>query len=238
MKTSAERFIIYARVSTDEQGDSGLGLEAQLAACEAHVANAGGSVVRSFREVWSGTDDNRPELLAAMRLARRTGAVLLVSKLDRVSRAVACIANMMRDGVELRVAECPTASSFELHLRASFGEEERNKIAERTSAALGALKARGVKLGSARPGHWEGREHLRLAGLEKARAAKQRKTLAANADLYAEAAPIIERMQGESLRAIGSALEAAGVLTPKGSSKWTPTAVKRLRAALETSAAT
>lgn len=232
MKSSAPRFVVYARVSTSEQGESGLGLEAQLAACQAHVEQVSGETLRTFSEVWSGTDDNRPQLVAAMKLARRTGAVLLVAKLDRVSRAVACIANMIRDGVELRVAEAPTASAFELHLRASFGEEERNKIAERTSAALSALKARGTKLGSARPGHWEGREHLRLEGLKKARAAKQRKTRAANADLYAEARPIIERTTGESLRHVAAELEAAGILTPRGSSSWTATGVKRLRAAI------
>lgn len=229
----APRFVVYVRVSTEEQGRSGLGLEAQEAACANAATAAGGEVLRVFREVASGDDDRRPELAAALRLAKRANAVLLVSKLDRLSRAVALIAGLMREGVPFRVAELANASELELHLRAVVAQEERRAIGERTRAALKAAKARGTKLGSARRGHWAGREDRRLAGARNGSKAAAAKRAAANAELLREACAVVEGMRGASLRAIASALEGAGILTPKGSPTWTATGVARLVARLD-----
>ena len=229
------KFVVYLRVSTDEQGRSGLGLEAQEAACTNAAAAAGGQVLRTFREVASGDDDKRPELAAAIRYARRSGAVLLVAKLDRLSRAVALIAGMMREGVPFKVAELANASELELHLRAVVAQEERRAIGERTKAALAAAKARGTKLGSARRGHWSGREDRRLAGAAKGSKVAAAKRQAAVADLLAEAGPVVAAMAGSSLRAIGAALESAGIATARGASSWTATGVSRLMAQLASS---
>ena len=232
MEPRTPSFVTYCRVSTDEQGRSGLGLEAQEAACASAAAATGGTILRTFREVASGDDDKRPVLAAALRLARRTGATLLVAKLDRLSRAVAMVAALMRDGVPFRVAELANASELELHLRATIAQEERRLIGERTKAALAAAKRRGTKLGSARRGHWTGREDRRLAGILAAGRASAAKRRGARAELLVEAAPVVAGLAGASLRAIGQALEGAGVLTVQGATKWTATGVSRLLAQL------
>lgn len=232
MSTSkATRFVAYLRVSTDEQGQSGLGLEAQEHACRQLVERQGGEVVRVFREIASGDDDERPGLSEALALAHRMRATLVVAKLDRLSRAVAMIATLMRRGVRLRVADAENASTLELHIRAVIGQEEREKIAARTKDALAAAKRRGTKLGSARPGHWRGREDRRLAGAAAGSQAAADARRRLRAELVAEAKPIAERMRadGSSLRAIAAKLNADGITTSMGAS-WSPTQVSRLLA--------
>ena len=228
---AAPKFVSYVRVSTEEQGRSGLGMEAQAAAIRETVAANGGTLVREFSEVASGDDDHRPELEAALKLCRRTGATLIVAKLDRLSRAVALVAGLMREGVAFRVAELANASELELHLRAVIAQEERRMIAARTVAALAAAKARGTKLGSARPGHWKGREDRRQAGQKKAVRAAAAKRRELSAETYRDAAAIAATMPGASLRAIAAALNTQGITTARGAS-WTAAAVSRMMAAV------
>lgn len=227
-----ERFVAYLRVSTEEQGRSGLGLEAQEAAVRQLVEKRGGRIIEIVREVQSGNNDERPELARATRLAARQNATLIVARLDRLARAVAKVAGLLRDGLKVRVADTPEASTFELHVRASLAEEERRLISERTKAALEAAKRRGVALGSAREGHWAGREDRRLAGARAGGAAVAERSRRMMADLLDEARPVIERNKGASLRVMAEALEQAGVVTVRGCSKWTATGVSRLIAAL------
>ena len=107
--------------------------------------------IARFEDVQSGGDSNRPELQKALALVRKTGAELLVAKLDRLSRKVSFIATLMDDSkVKLRVASMPRADKFQLHIYAALAEQERTFISERTKAALAAAKARGVKLGGRR----------------------------------------------------------------------------------------
>ena len=225
------KFVSYSRVSTDEQGLNGLGVEAQQHAVRQFVESAGGELVREFVEVASGDDDERPQLAAALKLAKRLGAVLVVSKLDRLSRVVAKIAGLIRNGTELRVVECANASTLELHIRAVIAEEERRKIGERTKDALAAAKRRGVQLGSARPGHWAGREARRTLGQRKAtaKAAAARREL--RTDTYAAALPIAKQLHADrvSLRGIADRLNADGLTTPRGAS-WRAAQVQRLLA--------
>ena len=223
---TAPKFVSYTRVSTEEQGRSGLGMDAQADAIRQAVAAKGGTIARAFSEVGSGGDDHRPELLAALKLCKRTGATLIVAKLDRLSRDVELIAGTMKR-TALVVAECVGASPMELHLRASFAEEERSKIRTRTREALAALKARGVKLGSARPGHWKGREDRRQAGQRKAVKVAATKARALSAELYADAAAVAAKFKGASLRTLADELNAAGLTTPRGSG-WTAAAVSRM----------
>lgn len=221
------KFVTYCRVSTTEQGQSGLGIEAQTHACKSYVESVGGSIVKTFIEIASGDDDDRPVLAEALKLAKRSRAVLLVAKLDRLSRAVALVAGLLRSGAEIRVAECSTAGTLELQIRAVIAQEERRQISQRTTDALAAAKRRGVALGSSRPGHWAGREELRQAGAAAGSAAAAAKRRELRADIIAAARPIVERHRGSSLRALAAALNAAGITTPGGSS-WQAQTVKRL----------
>ena len=227
---AAPKFVSYVRVSTEEQGRSGLGMDAQAEAIRQAVAAKGGIIVRKFAEIASGGDDTRPELIAALKMCKRMDATLIVAKLDRLSRDVELIAGTMKR-TALVVAECVGASPMELHLRASFAEEERNKIRTRTREALAALKARGMKLGSARPGHWKGREDRRQAGQKKAVRAAAAKRRELSADTYQEAAAVAATMPGASLRAIAAALNTQGITTARGAS-WTAAAVSRMMAAV------
>ena len=227
--TTAPKFVSYVRVSTDEQGKSGLGIEAQQHAIRQFIDNEQGVVVREFVEIASGDDDDRPELAAALKLAKRTGATLLVAKLDRLSRVVAKIAGLIRQGAELRVVECANASTLELHIRAVIAQEERRMIAARTVAALQAAKRAGVKLGSSRVGHWEGREHLRAKGQQAATAVAAAKRHELRADTFAAAMPIATKLaaDGSSLRHIADTLNAAGITTSRGNA-WKAEQVKRM----------
>jgi DNA invertase Pin-like site-specific DNA recombinase len=228
---SNPKFVIYARVSTAEQGASGLGVEAQTHACQSYVASVGGEIVKTFIEVASGDDDDRPVLAAALKLAKRSRAVLLVAKLDRLSRAVALVAGLLRRGAEIRVAECATANVLELQVRSIIAEEERRKISERTRDALAAAKRRGVALGSSRAGHWAGREERRRAGAAAGSAAAAAARRELRADIIAAARPIVEQHRGASLRAIAAALNAAEISTPGGAS-WRAAQVQRLLATI------
>ena len=142
-------FVAYYRVSTDRQGQSGLGLEAQRKSVGEHVGRAGGVIVAEFTEVESGKrSKNRPELLRALAMCRRIGAVLVIAKLDRLARNVHFVSGLMESGVEFLACDNPHANKLMVHILAAFAEHEREIIGERTKAALRAAKARGVRLGS------------------------------------------------------------------------------------------
>lgn len=214
---SLKKYIIYTRVSTEDQGKSGLGLEAQMRDINIFLSQFSDvpyEVIAEYQDVLSGTDDARPELTKALASARKTGAELLVSKLDRLSRKVSFIAKIMDDKrVNLRVASMPFADKFQLHIYAALAEQERTFISERTKAALKAAKERGVKLGG-----------LRDTTNKRNAAAK------AKADRFAETvAPIIKSMRenNETLANIAAALNQSGKPTPRGG-QWTATAVKRV----------
>lgn len=238
MKTRTPRpasFVGYLRVSREDQGRSGLGLEAQTAAIRKYVEDVGGRLVELVVEVDSGDNDDRPELGRALKLVTRLGATLVVAKLDRLARSVAKGAAVLRDpNVKVKVADSPEASVLELHLRLALAQEERRLISERTIAALAATKAKGTKLGSARPGHWRGREEARRRGAARGAAAAAAARRAASAPMLEQARGIVEAHPTASLRELAAALEAAGVLTATGCTTWTACGVQRLRRALET----
>jgi DNA invertase Pin-like site-specific DNA recombinase len=145
----------YCRVSTQEQGESGLGLEAQRAAITAFAQREGVEVVQWFTEVETGKGSNaldlRPQLAQALKQARKSKVPVLVSKLDRLSRNVSFISGLMDQHVEFIVTEFGRQPNpFVLHVYAALAQQERQMISERTRAGLAAAKARGVKLGTAR----------------------------------------------------------------------------------------
>lgn len=139
------RLVAYLRTSTDDQA---LGIEAQRAAVERHVVAAGGVLLTEFVEHASGADDERPQLSAALALCRETGSTLIVGRLDRLSRRVSFIARLMDERVPIITCDYPNAPTLQLHIVAAFAQDEREKIARRTSEALQALKAKGKALGA------------------------------------------------------------------------------------------
>lgn len=146
------KYVIYFRVSTKRQGESGLGLEAQKRDVELFLNNytEDYEILDTLTDVESGTSDTRNGFNEAVALAEKHKAELLVAKLDRVSRKVSTVALIM-ERIKIRVASMPQADNFQLHIYAALAEQEREFISKRTKAALSAAKARGVKLGAANP---------------------------------------------------------------------------------------
>jgi DNA invertase Pin-like site-specific DNA recombinase len=194
-------YVAYYRVSTDRQGASGLGLEAQRQAVARHVT--GGRLTAAFTEIESGRrDGNRPQLHAALAECRKRRAVLLIARLDRLARNVAFIANLMESGVDFVAVDMPTANRLTLHILAAVAEHEREMISARTKAALAQAKARGTRLGNPRP----------LDALKRANAAKAHRKPAPHVlDLMAG-----WEAQGKGLRAIARELNRLNIRTPRG----------------------
>src|SRR5262252_4974431 len=163
--------IAYIRVSTQKQGKSGLGLEAQETLIERFASQEGFQIIQTFTEVQSGKDDDqrRPQLSAALQAARKAKAPVIVAKLDRLSRDVHFISGLMKHKVAFIVADLGADTDpFMLHIYAALAEKERRMISVRTKDALAAAKARGKQLGGLRE---YGRE-LRQAAVERAMALK------------------------------------------------------------------
>ena len=146
------RYITYKRISGGDNQKSGLGLEAQERDIQLFLSNYAENpyeVLGKFVEVHSGKDNDRPQLLAAIRLAKEKKAVLICSKLDRISRRVSFTSSLMEDrDLDFKVAQMPYADKFQLHIYAALAEQERDFIYQRTKAALAAAKERGTKLGA------------------------------------------------------------------------------------------
>ncbi|MEP3775596.1 MAG: recombinase family protein [Shimia thalassica] len=216
-----KQYVIYRRVSTKTQGESGLGLEAQDRDIDLFLntySETPFEVVGTFTDVMSGKHADRPELAKAIALTRETGSELLVSKLDRLSRKVSQIAELMDDKkLKIRVATMPSADKFQLHIYAALAEQERDFISLRTKQALAVAKSRGVKLGG-----------MRDATMQRNKAMQQK----ANADAH-KVASIVTPMRdaGASLQKIADALNAASVTTPRGG-QWHPSSVKNTLARL------
>lgn len=215
-------FVTYLRVSTDRQGKSGLGLEAQRAAVLDHVAGKG-EIAAEYVEIESGKRNERPQLARAMAEAKRIGAVLLIAKLDRLARNVAFIANLLESGVEIAAADIPEANRFLLHVMAAVAEHEAQAISDRTRAALAAAKARGAALGWAM---LERKEEQRQASRKGA--AKNAKNACMHA---ANVLPVIHQIAagGASLRRIADALNTRGIKTARGG-RWYAATVRNVMA--------
>ena len=199
------KYVIYRRVSTASQGKDGLGMEAQQRDIDLYLSNYAGEyeVIGEFDEVMSGNKDNRPELNKALAFAKKHKAILLVAKLDRLSRKVSFVSSLMEDkDIEFKVACYPTATNFMLHIYAAMAEQEREFISVRTKAALQAAKARGKKLGGLRPNSHkmnQAKKEQATEGAEKLRNLIQ---------------PMTEK--GMSTRAIAAALNDSGLRTATG----------------------
>lgn len=143
-----KKAIVYYRVSTERQGRSGLGLDAQKSAVEQFVRAFQYKVINALTEIESQKKDNRPVLLQALEQCRKYNATLLIAKLDRLGGNVAFIAALLKSKVEFIATDNPNAGKLLVHIMAAFAEHERDMISERTKAALEAVKRRGVELGA------------------------------------------------------------------------------------------
>lgn len=217
------RIVAYQRVSTARQGLSGLGLAAQTKAISDFVAQRLATVVGTFREIESGKNNQRPELAKALHLCKVTGATLLISKLDRLSRNAAFLLTLRDSGVKFIAADMPDANDLTVGVMALVAQQEREAISKRTREALAAAKARGVKLGNPNGS----RALLRAKTGNSASLAE----IQARADDRAhDLRPIVEdlRRQGmESLGKLSEALNDRGLLTPRGG-RWHKSSVRLL----------
>jgi DNA invertase Pin-like site-specific DNA recombinase len=223
-----KRYVLYYRVSTKNGAKSRLDLEAQQAAAHRFVGFNGGEIIAEYTEVEAETNKrNRPALREAAGHTRSAGACLVIAKLDRLVRNVPFISALKESGVEFVCCDNQHANQFTLHILAAVAQQHSQKISERTKAAMAEAKAKGIPLGSHRPGHWEGREHRN--GWKKAvKAASAHRTAQAQ-EVYAFVMPRIKEMReaGRTLDEIAAALNADGHRTTAGT-PFTHTSVWRL----------
>ena len=218
-------YIAYYRVSTSAQGRSGLGLEAQQEAAKRFVGE-NDQIISTFVEVESGRNCSRPQLAAALAECRRRRATLLIAKLDRLSRNVRFIAELLESDVQITAVDMPNADRFTLHIMSAVAEQEARAISARTKAALAAARARGTRLGGS----------YRFTDAQRARGAAAGNAVRAGAAKARAVGimPVIEEARqagAQTLQELADRLNAAGIPTAKGAA-WRPVQVARaIRAA-------
>lgn len=218
------KWISYLRVSTQRQGRSGLGLEAQRRAVSDFLNGGRWELVKEFQEVESGKRTDRPVLADAIQACRVYGAKLIIAKIDRLSRDAHFLLGLEKAGVDFVAADMPNANRLTVGIMAMVAEEERRMISARTIAALAAAKKRGTKLGGYRKGAKLTREARQAGSAAVARIAAGR---------AADIAPTIKELQAAgaaSLRAIAAGLNQRGIPTARGKGEWTAVQVSRVLA--------
>ena len=220
-------FVSYLRVSTARQGQSGLGLEAERKAVEDYLNGGSWKVLKEFVEVESGSRNDRLELAKAMALCRLRGAVLVIAKIDRLSRDAHFLLGLQKAGVRFVAADMPEANEMVVGIMAVVAQAERKMISVRTKSALAAAKARGVKLGGVRYRKSDGAMVTLDAEASAAgRAAKTAQAVARASDVH----PIIADIQAagaKTLREIAAGLNARGIPTARGG-EWSAVQVQRV----------
>jgi DNA invertase Pin-like site-specific DNA recombinase len=215
------QFIAYFRVSTDRQGRSGLGLDAQREAVYNFLAQRPHTLISEKVEVESGRYADRPVLAEAFALCRLHRATLIIAKLDRLARSVAFVSNLLESGVDFVAADFPEANRLTIHILSAVAEHEARMISERTMAALRASKARGVVLGG-------DRGNLPAVAARGARASAAVRSRLAD-ERARDLAPLILLLRdaGRSFKAIAGELHGRGIPTARGGI-WTGQKVSRL----------
>jgi DNA invertase Pin-like site-specific DNA recombinase len=201
--------VVYLRVSTQQQGRSGLGLEAQRQLVETYLSDGKHQVLGEYVEVETGKGADalarRPKLAEALTLCKKHGATLVIAKLDRLARNVAFVAGLMESGVDFVAADMPQANKVMIQMHAVMSEWERDQISARTKAALAAAKARGVQLGATGPANLKACLEERTAAAD-GYAEKLRGTLAGM-----QARGLTRRAMVEELNSIGVRTATGGV---------------------------
>ena len=215
---SENQFVTYFRVSTARQGVSGLGLDAQRQTVSQYLTGGARTVLAEFVEVETGKGANalekRPQLRSALELCKKSGATLLIAKLDRLARNVHFVSGLMESKVKFVACDLPEANQLTIHIMAAFAEHEARRISERTRDALAAAKVRGVVLGATGP-----------ANLKRHTQERQDAASAFNARLM----PVLNGFisQGLSRRAMVIQLNDLGVKAPRGGA-WSLGQVQRV----------
>ena len=224
-----QKIVAYYRVSTKRQGESALGLEAQEADVRVFAHRQGCDIIRAYHEVETGTKhslDNRPELRKAVAHAKRSGAVLVVAKLDRLLRSTVVCNLLKTSGIQFIACDNPHANALTIDILAAVAEDEGRRISQRTKAALAAYKARGGVLGARRP---ECRGNLsaaaRAKGIRTAAAARACKAREAYSDIAEQM--VLLRSRGFSLREIAGWLNDDAHTTRRGK-PWNASQVARV----------
>ena len=211
-------YVLYLRVSTTRQGQSGLGVEGQRIIAT-NFLRADDRIVAEYIEVESGKKVQRPQLNAAIEEARAHNAVLLVAKLDRLARNVVFLGTLMESRVRFKAADMPEADEFTLHVLAAVAQKEATNISQNTKRALAALKARGVQLGNP--------QNLTDEAKAKGKEAVRRNAAEATANRQASRMIGLLRQQNMTLTAIAAELNSHGYKTRRGK-LFTACAVQRL----------
>lgn len=224
MTTTPTRYVAYYRVSTAQQGRSGLGLDAQRQAVAAYLSTSRGQLVAEYTEVESGRRRDREELSKAINHARVTRATLVIAKLDRLARNVSFTAALMDSGLEFVACDMPQANKFTVHVMAALAEMEAEMISARTKAALAEARRRGVRLGNPRLAEVRGSPMVAAKAYSELADARAKRYLGL----------VLEAQQGgaATLQDVADFLNARGAFTPKGSS-WHPSTVARLLSRLQ-----
>ena len=220
-------FVSYLRVSTQKQGQSGLGLEAQRKAVEDYLNGGDWNLIEEVVEVESGKENKRPKLNEAIELCKASGATLVVAKIDRLTRDAAFLLNLKDAGIDFIAADMPEANRLTIGIMALVAEQEREAISKRTKEALAAAKVRGVQLGAYRDGNFVGRVGTSkdAKNASEARTALYRRRAAAKL-------PMIKKVDPDdslSLRGIAQKLNDLGVPTISGKGNWSANSVRRLK---------
>lgn len=213
-----KQYVAYYRVSTQKQGNSGLGLEAQENAVSNYLKEGGYELIEAFTEIETGKGANalekRPQLRCALNLCRKSGAILIIAKLDRLARNVHFVSGLLETGCDFIAADMPHANKVMIQMHAVMSEWERDQISTRTKAALVAAKARGIELG--------------IAGVDNLKTNLAQRQLASN--VFADNLKgQIEgfKLRGLSQRAMIAELNQVGIKTPKGG-EWKLNQLQRL----------
>jgi DNA invertase Pin-like site-specific DNA recombinase len=219
------KFVSYLRVSTARQGVSGLGLEAQRESVASYLNGGRWTLVQEVVEIESGKRNDRPAIAEALRLCRLHRATLIIAKLDRLARNVHFISSLMESGVEFIAVDFPQANRLTVHILAAVAEHEAAMISARTVAALGAAKARGVKLGGQR-GSLDRMSRMARKGNVASAAVRRAASAKRNEDLL----PVIEDIRGAGLstpQQIADGLNERGITAARGGT-WSAVQVRRV----------
>ena len=220
MTKNIEQYVSYLRVSTQKQGYSVLGLEAQKEIIKNFLHDK--TPIAEFTEIESGRKTDRPKLKEALTQCRTTGATLIVAKLDRLARNVSFLSNLLESDVEIVFCDFPQANKMVLHILAAISQYEAELTAQRTKAALQAKKARGAKLGN--PEHLMNKHKQAIANSNKTNSEKAKKN---PNNKRAVAFLKVMISQGKSLTEMTDILNSEGFVTAQGC-KFVPATVRRL----------
>lgn len=215
------KFVLYYRVSTQRQGQSGLGLEAQQQQAMHYLQQVGGQAVEEFVEIESGRKEDRPQLQKAIELCQAWDATFLVAKFDRLSRDAHFLLGLQKAGIKFIAADNPQANELTVGILALVAQQEAKAISERTKAALAAAKARGVKLGGFKGYYLDHKDRQRSTEARSQKANHKAMRLK----------PILDRVNPDgslSLGKVADVLNVEGVPTMSGKGQWNSKSVQRV----------